>query len=152
MDYLGELSNGKIYIPIHVDLNLFESIQEPIMNNKAQFIMDVLHMAQTVGVYQLIPKVFPPFGKVALALHLSQTAFDRGVYYIRSKEQWKSLYTTLERLLSYIPVSESVQTQLFTEWNHSPCIEFENLNITYHTDDISMWMETIRNHVFVSPI
>lgn len=145
MDYIGDLYNGEIKIPVRVDLIVYETIQPPVMAHKAQFIMDVLQLAQTIGVYEIIPKSLSPFGKVALAFDLCKMAFDQEVQYIRSLKQWKSLYNNLQKLIYHVP-----GVQIYTEWNKSQCIKINNIDVVYYSEDISMWIHTIRQSIFDS--
>lgn len=145
MDHVREL-----YITIPIDLTVYYLIQPPNMKNKAQFIMDVLGMAQFVRVYELIPKSLSPFGKVALAFDLCKKTVENGLGFIEEgrsidhiTENRKLLENIIQKLLSYVP--ESSQNHLYTEWNQS---RFADLDSVHYREEISKWIHTIRQHIF----
>lgn len=146
MTHIGELY-GKTTIPIHINWLAYESVLTPPITEKAQFIMDVMHMAHIVNVYPLIPASLPPFGKVALAFYLCETSFKKNAFTIRSVEQWKSLLNIIQKLITYVP-------HLQTKWNESTCIQIDadiqEEYAVYQAHEIAWWIGTIRDCLFDS--
>ena len=144
MTHIRELY-GQTTIPIRINMTAYESVLTPIVSEKAQFIMDVMHMAHLVNVYPLIPTSLPPFGKVALAFYLCETSFQKNAFTIRSVEQWKSLRDSIQQLITYVP-------HLQTKWNESTCIQLDAQEeyAIYQAHEIAWWMGMIRDCLFDS--